>query len=355
MKPAETSVLVVNDIADQLDLMSVLLTQSGYQVLTAADGLEALEIAQTIRPSLIISDISMPRLDGIELCRRIRQQPALKLTPLLLVSANYKDSDSAVAGLSAGADDYLEAPYDPVRLIAKVERLLERKRSEQKLNLTNETLRALAAKLQTVREEESIRIAREIHDALGGALTALKMDLAALSKSLWESGNEPVAQRVAAMGDFVDETVHKVRTIASELRPSILDDLGLVAAIEWHAKEFQKRTQIECCTLSDKEEISLAATKSTAIFRIFQEILTNVARHAQATRIEIRIELRDDKLILTVSDNGIGLREADLSATRSLGILGMRERALLCDGQVEITGREGVGTKVTVSIPLERQ
>src|SRR5262245_47414406 len=124
MKPAETSVLVVNDIADQLDLMSVLLTQSGYQVLTAADGLEALEIAQTIQPSLIISDISMPRLDGIELCRRIREQPALKLTPLLLVSANHKDSAGAVAALDAGADDYLEAPYDPFRLITKVERLL---------------------------------------------------------------------------------------------------------------------------------------------------------------------------------------------------------------------------------------
>src|SRR5262245_33428820 len=118
MKPDETMVLIVNDVADQLELMSVLLAQSGYRVLTASDGLEALEIAQRIRPALIICDVSMPRLDGIELCRRIREEPALELTPLLLVSANHRDSTFAVAGLDAGADDYLESPYDPVRLIA---------------------------------------------------------------------------------------------------------------------------------------------------------------------------------------------------------------------------------------------
>src|SRR4029077_9449692 len=130
-------ILVVNDIADQLELMRVLLMQSGYRVLTAGDGLEALAIAQTIRPDLIISDVSMPRLDGIELCRIVRQQPALRLVPLLLVSAHYRDSASAVSGLKAGADDYLESPYDPVRLVAKVARLLERKRLEEKLNVTN--------------------------------------------------------------------------------------------------------------------------------------------------------------------------------------------------------------------------
>jgi len=353
MKSDETRVLVVNDITDQLELMSLLLAQSGYQVLTAADGLEALAIAETFRPALIISDICMPRLDGIELCRRIREQPVLKLTPLLLVSSNCADSTSAVAGLNAGADDYLESPYDPVRLITKVERLLERKRAEEKLNLANETLRALTAKLQTVREEESIRIAREIHDVLGGALTALKMDLAALSKSLSESGDEQVAQKVAVMSDFVDETVHKVRSIATELRPSVLDDLGLVAAIEWQAKEFQRRAQIECCIFSDQEELSLAAEKSTAIFRIFQEILTNVARHARATRIEIRIEVRGNNFRLTVSDNGVGISEDAVLNSKSLGLLGMRERALICGGQVEITGRKGVGTKVTVNLPLE--
>jgi signal transduction histidine kinase len=353
MKPTEPKILVVNDIADQLELMRVLLMQSGYRVLTAGDGLEALEIAQTIRPDLIISDVSMPRLDGIELCRMVRQQPPLRLVPLLLVSAHHRDSASAVSGLKAGADDYLESPYDPVRLVAKVARLLERKRLEEKLSITNEELRALAAKLQSVREEESIRIAREIHDALGGALTALKMDLASLGRSLSESGEKRIAQKVAAMSDFVDETVHKVRTIATELRPSVLDDLGLMAAIEWQAKEFQKRTGIEVRTTSDKEEVILAAEKSTAVFRIFQEILTNVTLHAQATRLEVVVEVKSNNLIMSVSDNGIGITEIDISGPRSLGLLGMRERALVCGGQVEITGSKGVGTKVIVSVPIK--
>ncbi|HKE59006.1 MAG TPA: response regulator [Pyrinomonadaceae bacterium] len=353
MNPAETRILVVNDIADQLELLRVLLMQSGYRVLTAVDGLEALEIAQSVRPDLIISDVSMPRLDGIELCRRVRQQPALRLVPLLLVSANHRDSAPAASGLKAGADDYLESPYDPDRLVAKVARLLEQKRLEEKLSITNEELRALAAKLQSVREEESIRIAREIHDALGGALTALKMDLASLSRSLSESGDKRIAQKVEAMSDFVDETVHKVRTIATELRPSVLDDLGLVAAIEWQAKEFQKRSGIEVSTTSDQEEVILTADKSTAVFRIFQEILTNVVRHAQATRLEVVIEVKGNNFILRVSDDGIGISEIEIYDPQSLGLLGMRERALICGGQVEINGLKGEGTNVVVSVPIE--
>src|SRR5262245_33247274 len=353
MNPAETRILVVNDIADQLELLRVLLMQSGYRVLTAVDGLEALEIAQSVRPDLIISDVSMPRLDGIELCRRVRQQPALRLVPLLLVSANHRDSAPAASGLKAGADDYLESPYDPDRLVAKVARLLEQKRLEEKLSITNEELRALAAKLQSVREEESIRIAREIHDALGGALTALKMDLASLSRSLSESGDKRIAQKVEAMSDFVDETVHKVRTIATELRPSVLDDLGLVAAIEWQAKEFQKRSGIEVSTTSDQEEVILTADKSTAVFRIFQEILTNVVRHAQATRLEVVIEVKGNNFILRVSDDGIGISEIEIYDPQSLGLLGMRERALICGGQVKITGSKGEGTNVVVSVPIE--
>jgi signal transduction histidine kinase len=358
MKPNETSVLVVNDIADQLELMTLFLAQSGYRVLTATDGLEALAVAQSARPDLIISDVAMPGLDGIELCRLIREQPDLSLTPVLLVSANQRDGDSAVAGLKAGADDYLVSPYDPVRLIAKVARLVERKhsekalrRSEEQLRISNEKLRALAARLQSVREEESIRIAREIHDELGGALTALKMDLASLGKSLSQSGDELIPVRFAALSDLIDETVQKVRNISTELRPSVLDDLGLVAAIEWQAREFQKRTEIECRTVSDEEEVSLSAEKSTAVFRIFQEILTNVARHAYASRIEISVEEQRGTLVLTVFDNGIGISQAELSDTKSLGLLGMRERALICGGHIEVTGRKGEGTKVIVSIP----
>jgi len=153
------------------------------------------------------------------------------------------------------------------------------------------------------------------------------------------------------MAKFIDETIQKVRQIATELRPSMLDDLGLAAAIEWQAGEFQRRTEIKCKIISLQEDVVLSPEKSTAVFRIYQEILTNIARHAQATSVEIRMEQPDGELILRVSDNGQGIKESEMAGTKSLGLLGMRERALIFGGQIEITGAEGRGTTVTVSLP----
>jgi PAS domain S-box-containing protein len=600
MRDNKNTVLVVNDLPDQLELVSLLLRQSGHNVLTATDGQEGFDVARAARPRLVVSDVSMPRMDGIELCRSMRAHPDLCLTPILLVSANRRDSESVVEGLEAGADDYLEAPYDPARLIAKATRLLERRiieetsrrseerfrtlienssdiitilgidgtikyespsvtrilgyqpeeligksafdfihaddvpqvvegfrrafgnarfsqnlqyrfrhkngswcavesvgktfvdesgelvgvvnsrdvterkrveedlsrqkevlqkifdhipvmisffdedgrlqlvnrewertigwtleelkergvdifaecypdpqdqeevlkfiatpndewrdlnprardgrviettwsvvhlrdgtsvtigaditarrRAEEQLKSFNERLRALSARLQCVREEEGTRIAREIHDELGGALTGLKMDVSWLSKRLPERAGEAAQHKLKSMSELIDETIQKVRSIATELRPSMLDDLGLAAAIEWQAREFQRRTEIECEIKTLQEEISLSSEKSTAVFRIFQEILTNIMRHAGATRVEICMEQSDGDLILKVSDNGRGIKESDISETKSLGLLGMRERAIVFGGQVEIKGAEGKGTTVMVSIPGE--
>jgi PAS domain S-box-containing protein len=580
----ESTVLVVNDAPDSLELMRLQLSRAGYRVLTAFDGQEGYEVARRERPRLVVSDVSMPRVDGIELCRLMRGHASLRDTPALLVSAIRKDSKSVVEGLKAGADDYLEAPYDPALLLAKVAQLIkreetedalresqarlagivesamdaiitvdggqrilffnraaeqmfrctaadalgrpldrfipgrfraahaahvralradgeefpveasisqveaggqklytvilrditerkqaeddlrrqkeilqkifdhipvmvsffdadgrltlvnrewertvgwtleevrqqnldifaecypdpeerrkvrdflatpndhwadfytkvrdgrviettwavvrlsdgtsisigqditERKRVEERLRKSNEELRALAARLQAVREEESIKIAREIHDELGGGLTGLKMDVSWIERRLPGDGDEAVRQKLRSMSELIDETIQKVRNISTELRPSVLDDLGLAAAIEWQAREFQRRTEIECVITSLDEEVALSAEKSTAVFRIFQEVLTNVARHARATRVEISMEKRDGDLVLKVCDDGRGIRESDISDTRSLGLLGMRERAVVFGGVVEIEGGSGRGTTVTVSIPRE--
>jgi PAS domain S-box-containing protein len=600
----ENLVLVVNDAPEQLELMSLMLSRAGYNVLNAADGREGFEAARKARPDLVISDVRMPLVDGIELCRMIRAQPGLSTTPLLLVSAERKDSQSVVEGLEAGADDYLEAPYDPAQLVAKVVRLLERRRrerqirfqagvlsqvsdaviaidkerritywnaaserlygfgavevlgraleevsgcgwpkpedeeaaweslaatgawhgenvhrtrggaeicvdssvsvlrdecgkaagllavirditkrkrieeelrqserllaeaqhlarvgswswdllnnsvtwsdelyriyelhprefvptyegflkivhpedrdflarvvegslrrrqpfslyarvtradgevrvmyfrgsvvadergrpvrmfgtsqdvterklAEEQLRSSNEKLRALAARLQSVREEEAVRIAREIHDELGGALTGLKFDSSWLARRLSGPNLEEKRQKLEAMSALIDETIQKVRNISTELRPSVLDDLGLAAAIEWQAREFQRRTEIECRIDSLEEAFGLGPEKSAAVFRIFQEILTNVARHSGASRVRISLKEREGSLVLTVSDNGVGISEADISDTKSLGLLGMRERALVFGGSVEFGGEERRGTTVTVSIPHE--
>jgi len=601
---ASQTILVVNDNHDHLDLMRLLLEKAGYRVLTAPDGREGVHLASTLNPDLVISDVNMPVLDGIELCRRLRAQPGTRLLPIMLVSAERVGSINAVEGLRAGADDYLEAPYDPIRMAAKVARLLERKQgeealrgseeryrllfehnpfpmwvydsetlrfldvneaavqqyghprsellrmtikeirppeevpalldavrsrgrwlnksevwkhrkkdgtvfdaevtkyvthfegrpavitlaadvterrraeerlrhserqlaeaqrlahignwewdiptntvvwsdelyrifglephefgatyeaflerlhpddrqevmgiietalerprpfthyhrvilpdgsvrilhnrgevsvgedgrpvrmfgteqdvterrqAEEQLERSNEQLRSLSVRLQAVREEESIRIAREIHDELGGALTGLKMDLSWIGKRLSGEGWMAVQQKLQSALELIDETVVKVRNIATELRPSVLDDLGLAAAVEWQAREFEKRTEIRCEIVSLQEDITLSQEKSTAVFRIFQEILTNVARHAHASRVEVRMREQGGDLILKVSDNGRGIVEGKVTGAASLGLLGMRERAMIFGGQVEVLGAEGRGTTVTVCIPL---
>ena len=219
-------------------------------------------------------------------------------------------------------------------------------------------LRALTGRLQSVREEERARIAREIHDELGQALTALKMDLAWLAARLARASQEswvpPLLDKAQSMSELLDTTVQKVRRIATELRPGVLDNLGLAAAIEWQAQDFQNHSGIRCLVATDAaqlEDLELGRDPSTAVFRILQEALTNVARHAGAS--EVRISLQEDEIavILEVADNGRGIAEEEIRHIRSLGILGMRERATLVGGELQV-GRLGErGTRVTFRMP----
>lgn len=248
--------------------------------------------------------------------------------------------------------------------------ITERKITEERLKQSYTQLRELASHLQFVREEERTHIAREIHDDLGQTLTGLKMDLAWLEYRLSKLSDvvpSSLVNKIPSMSHLVDETIQSVRRIATELRPSVLDDLGLVAAIEWQTQEFQARTGIRCVLTPclELEDIDVPQSHATAVFRIFQETLTNVARHANATKIHIRLKkdviaaehpdriIRpQDALLLEVEDNGTGITEQALSDSKSLGLLGMRERALLLGGEVTIKGIKGKGTIVTVRVPL---
>jgi len=225
----------------------------------------------------------------------------------------------------------------------------ERKQAEEKLQHSFEQLRALAARLQSVREEERTRVAREIHDELGQAMTAIKLDLAALMREL-PAGGEGPALRVERLLKLVDATIQSVRRIATELRPGILDDLGLAAAVEWAAEEFQARTGITCHITLPERDIALDSERSTAVFRIFQETLTNVARHANASEVAVTLAREGDNLFLEVHDNGKGIPDEGLIEPQSLGILGMRERASLLGGDLTITRGSGGGTTVKVRI-----
>lgn len=237
----------------------------------------------------------------------------------------------------------------------------ERKNYETKLEETTKRLRALSSYQQKVREEERLNISREIHDQLGQDLTVLKMDLALLNKhnvKNHENKNDNnfrnVTDELKKMSSYIDDIINKVRKISTELRPDILDKLGLIEAIGWHADEFGKRTKIKCITDLENIEISLNPEKAISIFRIFQETLTNAARHSGAKEIKIDLKVQNGWMILRVTDNGRGITEIEIDNGTSLGILGMKERVLILGGLLNIKGEKDIGTTIDIKIPLNK-
>lgn len=231
----------------------------------------------------------------------------------------------------------------------------EFKRVENALINSSEKLRALSASLEAAREEERSYIARELHDELGQVLTAIKMDLTLMQDDLLikpDSLKEEITAQLVQIEKMVDRLIITVKNIATELRPDILDHLGLIAALEWHAKEFENRHKVRCVFNSNIGKIELEKEKSTAVFRIFQEALTNVARHSGASQVTAKIQLLKDKLLLEVEDNGKGISNEQLFNISSIGITGMKERAKFLGGKVFIDGQEGKGTRVFLEMPL---
>jgi signal transduction histidine kinase len=226
--------------------------------------------------------------------------------------------------------------------------LAERALTEQRLRASEESLRALAGHLESVREEERVRIAREIHDELGQALTGLKYDIGGLARAC--AADPKVAERTAAIGVAIDRIINSVRRIASGLRPEVLDEIGLSAAVEWQAREFSRRTGIRCVAEVEPDFVDPDRDRSTALFRILQELLTNVARHANATREKVRLS-DGDTIRLRVEDNGRGIEQGKFEHARSLGFMGLRERVLAFGGTIDVEGREALGTTVNVAIP----
>lgn len=234
---------------------------------------------------------------------------------------------------------------------ASLEReIIDRLVKEDEYRRSTEQLRELSARLQSVREEERTRLARALHDELGQALTGLKMDVSWLQNHL-DRPQPALLQKTQEMSDLIDTTVQTVRRVSTELRPGILD-LSLVATIEWQLQEFQNRSGIQGKLVNVPEETTLDADRATTVFRIFQEILTNVTRHAQATQVEVFLKETDTFLTLQVQDNGRGITESAIHNPKSIGLLGMKERARLRGGEVHFQGRAGKGTTVTVRLPL---
>lgn len=362
---SQACILVVDDDPGNRMAMEELLRSFGHSVVIAESGEGALRCVLKQDFAVILMDARMPGVDGFTAARAIRERERSRSTPIIFLSGAYEDLQSTFRGYEAGAVDYMIKPIVPEVLkfkisvfvdlynknLALTREIAERRRAEDHLRKSEENLRALAVHLQSVREEEWRRIAREIHDELGQALTGLKMDLTWLAKKL-PTDQKTLAAKTRSMFDLIDGTIQSVRKLATRLRPEVLDELGLAAAIEWQAKEFQKRSGVRCRLSLPKNAPQLDRERSTAVFRVFQELLTNTARHADASRIDVAMQVDSRGLVLQVDDNGKGMDPSAIFSPKSLGLLGMRERVLPFGGKVEITTAQGEGTRVKVSIPL---
>lgn len=327
---------------------------SSQRVETRADFIRALEQSP---PDLILSDYALPAFDGhAALAIALRKCPE---TPFIFLTGTLGE-EVAIETLKQGATDYVLKQRLP-RLVPSVQRALreaaerrERRRAEERLRESHEQLRALSLYLQRVREEERIRIAREVHDELGQSLTGLKLQLTWLAGRLPEN-LAALREHTETMSQRIDETIQTVRRIATELRPGVLDSAGLLAALEWQAQQFETQTGIRCRVTSAVKDTLWDQDLNTAFFRIFQETLTNVIRHAQATQVDVLFMETGHALVLEVRDNGRGITEAEVHNTKSIGLLGMRERAALLGGEVFLQGEPGKGTAVTIRIPRRQK
>lgn len=380
-------VLLVNDDrASLLALASLLADHDSYEVITARSGEEALRHVLNHDFAVILLDVSMPDMDGFETAEAIHSHPRSASVPIIFVTAHYADEMYRLKGYQKGAVDYLFTPIIPQILQTKVavfvelakknlqllhqkqdlqklnselqeqrkqdlEHINERKQAEDALRQSQEELRQLASYQERIKEDERKRIAREIHDELGQNLLALRIDIAMLHARTANT-HPKLNRRVLAVLDHIDSTMKAMRAIINNLRPTVLD-LGLHAAIEWQVKEFQRRTGIVCELAVPDKELVVDDTRATALFRILQESLNNVFRHARASNARIELQKEGDCLRMTVADNGIGIFPGCRRKANSFGLVGIKERVSTFGGELMINTGRDQGTSVTVSIPVD--
>jgi len=312
-------------------------------------------------------DVMLPDVNGVELCRRIKADPQLKFLFVVLLSASQTSSGSKVSGLDAGADGYITRPIENRELLARVQALLRIQQAEAALRRAhdelearvtartaelaqaNTALREMSLRLVEVQEKERRFLARELHDEAGQVLTGLKM---VVDQSL-PLATEPVRGRLNEAVGLINLLMDRMRSLSLELRPQVLDDLGLLIALEWHFKRYLAQTGIQVNFRHTPIPQRLAPLIETTVFRILQEALTNVARHAQIREVSVRVWVDAERAGLQVEDQGAGFdAETALAARNSTGLAGMKERAELLGGEFTIESKPGKGTLLTVELPL---
>src|SRR5213592_3246782 len=307
----EIHILLLEDNATDAELVRHALRAGGLAFHLEWVDTEAAFVQQLVEspPDLILSDFALPSFNGYKALRIASEK--CPNAPFIFVTGTLGE-EVAIETFKKGATDYV-LKHRLSRLVPSVNRALreareraERRRAEEQLHKSHEQLRALSVHLQRVREEERIRIAREVHDELGQSLTGLKLQLTWLTSRLPRK-LRALRDRTQTMAEHIDKTIQAVRRIATELRPGVLDNAGLLAALEWQAHDFQRRTGIRCRVHAPIRATVRDQNLNTAFFRIFQETLTNVIRHANATRVVVQLKKERGQLSLEVKDNGRGI------------------------------------------------
>ncbi|MES2117395.1 MAG: response regulator [Pseudomonadota bacterium] len=385
------SVLIVDDTPANLALAVDMLERQGLRLSVAQGGAEALRRVALAPPDLILLDVMLPDMDGFEVCRRLKAgSAAVARVPVIFMTALSGTADK-VAGFGAGAVDYLTKPLQVEEVLARVathlrladmQARLERQNAmleqqnallaqenqerraaqwvlqhyrdslEQQVVERTAQLRELGAHRESVREDERKRIARELHDELGQSLTALRMT-AALLRVRFGAQLPELNAHVRGMTELVDRTIGVVRNVATSLRPAVLD-MGIGSALEWLAEEFRRHGTAACRLTLDLRRQELSEQQAVTVFRIVQESLTNVARHAAASGVTVALRCRGRTCTLEVSDDGRGFDPA-AARPHSFGLLGIRERVLTLGGRLQVDSTPGGGTRLAVSFPLKQQ
>jgi signal transduction histidine kinase len=370
MLPETVRLLLVDDRPDNLLVMSAVVRSAWPEahIVTASSGKEGVRYAREQTFDGALTDVHMPEMDGIEMCRVLKKDPRTATLPIILITSHRTTPEACAEGLLAGADDFICRPIDNTELLARLRVMIRLRRAENALQASNERLeasvaektqqlrasrdelRALYGHASEVREEERMTVAREVHDDLGQKLTAAIFEVGALQERFCNVGKD-VTKQTARVVELLQEGLESVRRICLDLRPAVLDELGMAEAVRWLSRDFQRRFGIRCRAVIQGTEEYVPKGVEIAVFRIVQECLANVARHAEAESADVQLRVEPGKLHLVVRDDGVGLPDGALTREGSYGIRGMRERVSSMEGTMGVKAANP-GTVIEISIPL---
>ena len=344
-----STILIVDDNASARETLISMLEGTDYEIKLAKDGFQALQILGELQPDLILLDVMMPGMDGFEVCRRIRAAARLAEVPIIILTA-LDDRASLLMGLESGADDFLSKPVDRYELQARV-RTIVRLNRYRKLMEQRENLREMTERLVAAQEEERHRISRELHDDLGQALTTHMISLRNLQDDL-TIPQEALFERLQSLHEQSYEIFVKVRRLAQDLRPPVLDALGLKVSMQTYCAEFTRRTHLPVTFDVDEAIPPLTDIYNITLYRILQEALNNVVKHAKANHVWVDLSVEDNIVTLTVQDNGQGF-DTEERDSNGMGLSSMRERVTIAGGMLNISSSPTRGTILSAQLPFD--